>query len=92
MYVYPTLAILKLHRVDPLKLVPDGSVDVSASLLDDLRRQDENNVLDLDENVPAYILVRDDGPPTAWLAMYYMPEYNVAQFDRVRVHQSLYIP
>jgi hypothetical protein len=63
-------------------------VDASGSLLDDLRVQDESNVLQLDENIPAYILVRDEGL-TGWLAMYYMPEYKVAPFNRVRVYHSL---
>jgi twinfilin-like protein len=67
--------------VDPLKLVPDGSVELSGSLFDDLKSQDENNVLKLEDNVPAYILARDD--QSGWLAIYYMPEYNVVQFNRV---------
>ena len=72
-----------MASVDPLKLVPDGSVNATGSLIDDLHKQDRENTLQLEENVPAYILARDESS-TGWLAIYYMPESNVAQYNRVR--------
>lgn len=28
----------------------------------------------LDDNIPAYVLVRLDDPPSAWLAVHYVPD------------------
>ena len=56
----------------------------TGSLLDDLNKQDQENTLQLEENVPAYILARDE-QLNGWLSIYYMPESNVAQFNKVSI-------
>ncbi|EIW60075.1 actin depolymerizing protein [Trametes versicolor FP-101664 SS1] len=51
-------------------LVPSDAVAPSGTLEEDL-----DKLVDiLEDNVPAYILVRLDDPPTEWLAIYYVPD------------------
>lgn len=46
-----------------------------STLADDLEKQKDENVLQLDDNVPAYILARLDEPISdAWLAISYVPD------------------
>ena len=50
--------------------MPDDSIAPSGTL-----EQDLNNLASiLDDNVPAYILVRLDDPPSEWLAVFYVPD------------------
>ena len=50
--------------------MPDDSIAPSGTL-----EQDLNNLVNiLDDNVPAYILVRLDDPPSEWLAVFYVPD------------------
>ncbi|KAI0807625.1 hypothetical protein C8Q74DRAFT_1228381 [Fomes fomentarius] len=51
-------------------LVPDGVYPQTGTLGQDLDRLGDL----LDDNVPAYVLVRLDDPPTEWLAIYYVPD------------------
>ncbi len=51
-------------------LVPDGVHSQTGTLGQDLDKLGDL----LDDNVPAYILVRLDDPPTEWLAVYYVPD------------------
>ncbi|KAI0928660.1 hypothetical protein AcW2_004599 [Taiwanofungus camphoratus] len=51
-------------------LVPDGALPPSGTLEEDLDRV--NNILE--DDVPAYILVKLDGPPNDWLAVNYVPD------------------
>ncbi|KAI0780732.1 actin depolymerizing protein [Trametes elegans] len=51
-------------------LVPSDTVAPSGTLEQDLDRLGDI----LEDNVPAYVLVRLDDPPTEWLAVYYVPD------------------
>ncbi|KAH9934699.1 actin depolymerizing protein [Fomitopsis serialis] len=51
-------------------LVPDESIPPSGTLEQDLDRL--NSIVD--DDIPAYVLVRLDDPPSEWLAIYYVPE------------------
>ncbi|KAH9951888.1 actin depolymerizing protein [Amylocystis lapponica] len=51
-------------------LVPDESLPPSGTLKEDLDKLDSI----LQDDVPAYVLVRLDDPPTEWLAIYYVPD------------------
>ncbi|PCH38158.1 actin depolymerizing protein [Wolfiporia cocos MD-104 SS10] len=51
-------------------LVPDGTTPPSGTLEADL----DNLGSILDDNAPAYVLVRLDDPPSEWLAVYYVPD------------------
>ncbi|KAI0065422.1 actin depolymerizing protein [Artomyces pyxidatus] len=51
-------------------LVPENTLPPSGSLESDLN---ELQTL-LEDNVPAYVLVRLDDPPTSWLAVHYVPD------------------
>ncbi|KAI0332117.1 actin depolymerizing protein [Cubamyces sp. BRFM 1775] len=51
-------------------LVPSHTVAPSGTLEQDLDRLPDI----LEDNVPAYVLVRLDDPPTEWLAIYYVPD------------------
>jgi twinfilin len=51
-------------------LVIDATVPVSSTLENDLNRLQSL----LDDNVPAYVLARLDDPPSAWLAINYVPD------------------
>ncbi|KAI9057859.1 actin depolymerizing protein [Trametes sanguinea] len=51
-------------------LVPSHSVAPSGTLEEDLDKLTDI----LEDNVPAYVLVRLDDPPTEWLAVYYVPD------------------
>ena len=64
----------------PESLVPDGSHPPSGTLEQDLDKLGDI----LEENVPAYILVRLDDPPTEWLAVYYVPDSAKVR-DKVRM-------
>lgn len=56
------------------------SEPVSGSLVHDLNRLQDI----LEDNVPSYVLVRLDEPPTEWLAVYYVPDSAKVR-DKVRV-------
>ena len=65
-------------------LVPDDSIAPSGTL-----EQDLNNLANiLDDNVPAYILVRLDDPPSEWLAVFYVP-HTAKVRDKVCGHSIL---
>ncbi|KAA1471077.1 actin depolymerizing protein [Dentipellis sp. KUC8613] len=51
-------------------LVSDGTFPSQASLESDLAKL---NTL-LEDNIPAYVLVRLDDPPTEWLSVHYVPD------------------
>jgi len=51
-------------------LVPDQSIPKSGSLEDDLDTLGDI----LEDDVPAYVLVRLDDPSSAWLALFYVPD------------------
>lgn len=51
-------------------LVTDATVPQSSTLETDLTRLQSL----LDDHVPAYVLVRLDDPPSAWLAVHYVPD------------------
>ncbi|KAI0647244.1 actin depolymerizing protein [Trametes meyenii] len=51
-------------------LVPGETVAPSGTLQQDLDKLTDI----LEDNVPAYVLVRLDDPPTEWLAVYYVPD------------------
>jgi twinfilin-like protein len=51
-------------------LVTDTTVPPSSTLENDLNSLQSL----LDDNVPAYVFVRLDDPPTAWLAIHYVPD------------------
>lgn len=51
-------------------LVTDTTVAPSSTLESDLNSLQSL----LDDNVPAYVLVRLDDPPSAWLAINYVPD------------------
>ncbi|KAI0372856.1 actin depolymerizing protein [Pilatotrama ljubarskyi] len=51
-------------------LVPSDTVAPSGTLQEDLDKLGDI----LEDNVPAYVLVRLDDPPTEWLAVYYVPD------------------
>ncbi|KAF8478603.1 actin depolymerizing protein [Russula ochroleuca] len=51
-------------------LVNDASIPPSSTLENDLNRLQSL----LDDNIPAYVLVRLDDPPSAWLAVHYVPD------------------
>lgn len=58
------------HLVQSESLVPDASVPPSGTFDEDL-----NTLGDLlEDDVPAYVLVRLDDPPTEWLAVFYVPD------------------
>ena len=50
--------------------MPSHTVAPSGTLEQDLDRLTDI----LEDNVPAYVLVRLDDPPTEWLAIYYVPD------------------
>jgi twinfilin len=52
--------------------VPDLSIPVESSFLDDLNKLQDNSILE--DNVPAYILAKLDDSPTDWLAIFYVPD------------------
>ena len=51
-------------------LVTDATIPLSSTLENDLNRLQSL----LDDNIPAYVLVRLDDPPSAWLAIHYVPD------------------
>ena len=51
-------------------LVTDTIVPPSSTLENDLKSLQSL----LDDNVPAYVLVRLDDPPSTWLAIHYVPD------------------
>ncbi|KZT11309.1 actin depolymerizing protein [Laetiporus sulphureus 93-53] len=51
-------------------LVPDESIAPSGTLEEDLNQLSGL----LEDNIPAYVLVRLDDPPSEWLAIYYVPD------------------
>jgi len=51
-------------------LVTDATVPPSSTLETDLTRLQSL----LNDHVPAYVLVRLDDPPSAWLAVHYVPD------------------
>ncbi|EMD38353.1 hypothetical protein CERSUDRAFT_48335 [Gelatoporia subvermispora B] len=51
-------------------LVPDGSFSPSGSLDEDLDKLADI----LEDDTPAYVLVRQDDPPSDWLAVFYVPD------------------
>jgi twinfilin len=51
-------------------LVIDATVPPLSTLANDLNRLQSL----LDDNVPAYVLARLDDPPSAWLAVHYVPD------------------
>jgi hypothetical protein len=51
-------------------LVTDATIPLSSTLENDLNRLQSL----LDDNIPAYVLVRLDDPPSAWLAVHYVPD------------------
>ncbi|PSR94052.1 hypothetical protein PHLCEN_2v4480 [Hermanssonia centrifuga] len=64
---------LKLVLTSPRSaesLVPDASEPPSGSLEEDLDKLGDI----LEDDIPAYILVRLDNPPTEWLAVFYVPD------------------
>ncbi len=63
----------------PESLVPNGVHPSSGSLEEDLDRLGDL----LEDNVPAYVLVRLDKPTTEWLAVYYVPDSAKVR-DKVR--------
>lgn len=65
-------------------LVPDGALPPSGTLEEDLDRV--NNILE--DDVPAYILVKLDGPPNDWLAVNYVPDSAKVR-DKVCNHRYI---
>ena len=64
--------------------MPDDSIAPSGTL-----EQDLNNLASiLDDNVPAYVLVRLDDPPSEWLAVFYVPDTAKVR-DKVCGHSIL---
>ncbi|OCH95057.1 actin depolymerizing protein [Obba rivulosa] len=51
-------------------LVPDGAFPPSGSLEEDLDKLETI----LEDDIPAYVLVRLDDPPSEWLAVFYVPD------------------
>ncbi|KZT68163.1 actin depolymerizing protein [Daedalea quercina L-15889] len=51
-------------------LVPDETIPPSGTLEQDL---DRLNAI-VEDDIPAYVLVRFDAPPSEWLAIYYVPD------------------
>ncbi|KAL4254077.1 actin-binding proteins ADF family protein [Abortiporus biennis] len=65
----PNVRFLKIS-IRNESLVPDTTVNATGSLEDDL-----NNLTNfLEDNVPAYVLVKLDGPSSEWLAIHYVPD------------------
>lgn len=64
----------------------DLSIPASGSTLaGDLEKQKDENVLQLDDNIPAYILARLDEPASdSWLAISYVPDTAKVR-DKVRL-------
>ena len=60
--------------------MPSHTVAPSGTLEQDLDRLTDI----LEDNVPAYVLVRLDDPPTEWLAIYYVPDTAKVR-DKVRI-------
>ncbi|KAI0082787.1 actin depolymerizing protein [Panus rudis PR-1116 ss-1] len=58
------LAAISESLVLENKVAPSGSVEQDLDTLGDI----------LEDNVPAYVLVRLDDPPTEWLAVFYVPD------------------
>lgn len=57
----------------PLELlVHDLSIPVQGTLAEDLVKLQDPDIIS--DDVPAYILVRLDEPPTQWLVIDYVPE------------------
>lgn len=50
--------------------MPEQSIAPSGTLDEDLDKLGDI----LDDDIPAYVLVRLDDPPTDWLAVFYVPE------------------
>jgi len=59
----------------------DTSIPVNGSLEEDLLQLQDPEILQ--DNVPAYLLVRLDDPPTEWLAIDYVPDSAKVR-DKVR--------
>ncbi|KAF7985003.1 hypothetical protein HWV62_9988 [Athelia sp. TMB] len=70
-------------------LIHDISVETAAgNLAGDLEKQKAENVLQLDDNIPAYILARLDEPNNdSWLAISYVPDTAKVR-DKARFHSS----
>ena len=64
--------------------MPDDSIAPSGTLEQDLNKLASI----LDDNVPAYILVRLDDPPSEWLAVFYVPDTAKVR-DKVCWHSIL---
>ncbi|KAK0458435.1 actin depolymerizing protein [Desarmillaria tabescens] len=58
--------------IDNELLVHDLSVPVQGTLAEDLAKLQEPEIIQ--DDIPAYILVRLDDPPTQWLVIDYVPE------------------
>ena len=54
----------------PESLVPDGVYPQTGTFEDDLDKLGDI----LEDNVPAYVLVRTDETQSDWLAIYYVPD------------------
>lgn len=63
----------------PESLTPDEIIPPSGTLDQDL----DNLATIVEDDVPAYVLVRLDEPPSDWLAIYYVPD-NAKVRDKVR--------
>jgi len=53
-------------------LVHDQSIPVGGTFQEDLEQLQGTEVLQ--DDIPAYLLIRLDDPPTEWLAIYYVPD------------------
>ena len=71
----------------PESLVPDGAYPPSGTFEEDL-----DKLVDiLEYNVPAYVLVRLDDPPSQWLAVHYVPDSAKVR-DKVRTRDHTLLP
>jgi hypothetical protein len=69
-------------------LVHDLSIPIEGTLIQDLEKLQNNDVLQ--DDMPAYILAKLDEPSTDWLAIYYVPETAKVR-DKVRVSYPLFL-
>lgn len=70
-------------------LIPDLTIPISGTLLEDLEKLQSTDVLK--DDVPAYILTKLDDPPAEWLAIFYVPDTAKVR-DKVRECPSLLVP
>ena len=71
----------------PESLVPDGTHPSTGTLEQDLDKLGDL----LEDNVPAYVLVRLDDPPSQWLAVHYVPDSAKVR-DKVRTRDHTLLP